>query len=114
MLCNYPPEGQDHAHVSCVCNVVISGTQMVVSVTYIVRSARLFSNSCHDKQLFCFLSGFVVNLSTTEHFTWRRVSLSFHNRCLPLLHTYIEADTIFLLIDIAYFLLDVTEDAFVF
>ena len=79
-------------------NVVIFGIQMVVSVTYIVRSAHsCFQIAVMVNNCFAFFQVFVMNLSTAENFTWIWVSLGFHNRYLPLLHTYIVAYTIFLL-----------------
>ena len=87
---------------------------MVISVTYIVRSAHsCFQIAVMVNNCFAFFQVFVVNLATTENFTWIWVSLTFHNRCLPLLHTYIVAYTIFLLRYSIGFLLVVTEDAFV-
>ena len=78
--------------------VVMCGIQMVISVTYIVRSAHsCFQIAVMVNNCFALFQVFVVNLSTTETFTWIWVSLAFHNRCLPLLHTYIVAYTIVLL-----------------
>jgi len=73
-------------------NVVVCGMQMVIYVTYIVRSAHsCFQIAVMVNNCFAFFQVFVLNLSTTENFTWIWLSLAFHNRCLPLLHTYVVA-----------------------
>ena len=49
-------------------NVVICGIQMVISVTYIVRSAHsCFQIAVMVNNCFAFFQVFVVNLSTTEN-----------------------------------------------